>query len=96
MFITNNPASFYLWWKENLVKHQKVTKHYVHDYRRNIRTTKFDFDTISTIRAVLWRNLPNDIKNSDSLNIFKDIKQLNPDNCPCQICGNFVKNLGYI
>ena len=65
--------------------------------RRNIRTKEFDFETISTIGAVLWRNLPNDIKNSDSLNIFKDrIKQWTPDNCPCKICRNFIKNLGYI
>ena len=40
--------------------------------RRNIRTNKFDFKTIRTIGAVLWRNLPNDIKNSDSL-IFLNI-----------------------
>ena len=40
--------------------------------RRNIRTNKFGFETISTIGAVLWRNVPNDIKNSDSLNIFKN------------------------
>ena len=31
MFITNNRASFHLWWKENLVKHQKVSKYYNHD-----------------------------------------------------------------
>ena len=30
--------------------------------RRNIRTNK-GFETISTIGAVLWRNLPNDLKN---------------------------------
>ena len=65
--------------------------------RRNIRTNKFGFETITTIGAVLWRNLPNDIKNSDSLNIFKHrIKQWTPDNCPCKICRNFIKNLGYI
>ena len=65
--------------------------------RRNIRTSKFGFETIITIRAVLWRNLPNDIKNSDSLNIFKHrIKQWTPDKCPCKICRNFIKNLGYI
>ena len=34
--------------------------------RRNIRTNKFGFETISTIGAVLCGNLPNDIKNSDS------------------------------
>ena len=28
MFITNNCASFHLWCKENLVKHQKVWKYY--------------------------------------------------------------------
>ena len=27
MFITNNHGSFHLWWKENLVKHQKVSKY---------------------------------------------------------------------
>ena len=30
--------------------------------RRNIRTNKFGFETITTIGAVLWRNIPNDIK----------------------------------
>ena len=65
--------------------------------RRNIRTNKFGFETITTIGAVLWRNLPNDIKISDSLNIFEHrIKQRAPDNCPCKICRNFIKNLGYI
>ena len=55
--------------------------------RRNIRTNKFGFETISTIGAVLWRNLPNDIKMD---------KQWTFDNCPCKICRNFIKNLGYI
>ena len=31
MFISNNRASFYLWWKENLVIHQKVSKYYEND-----------------------------------------------------------------
>ena len=28
MFVRNNRASFYLLWKENLLKHQKVSKYY--------------------------------------------------------------------
>ena len=28
MFISNNCPSFHLWWKENLVKHWKVSKYY--------------------------------------------------------------------
>ena len=35
MFITNNRASFYLCWKENLVKHQKVSKYYENDCSSN-------------------------------------------------------------
>ena len=31
VFISNNRASFHLWWKENLVKHQKVSKYYEND-----------------------------------------------------------------
>ena len=35
MFITNIHASFQLWWKENLVKLQKVSKYYDHDCLQN-------------------------------------------------------------
>ena len=33
MFISNNCASFHLWWKKYLVKHHKVTKYYENDCR---------------------------------------------------------------
>ena len=36
MFITNNHASFHLWWKQNLVKYQKILKYYVHYCRCKI------------------------------------------------------------
>ena len=32
-FIFTNHASFHLWWKENLLKHKKVSKYYEHDCR---------------------------------------------------------------
>ena len=35
MFISNNRASFHLWCKENLVKHQKVSKYYENDCLQN-------------------------------------------------------------
>ena len=28
MFMRNNRSSFHLWWMENLIKHQKVSKSY--------------------------------------------------------------------
>ena len=33
MFVSNNRTSFHLWWKENLVKHGKVSKYYQTDCR---------------------------------------------------------------
>ena len=35
MFISNNRTSFHLWWKENLVKHPKVSKYYEADCLQN-------------------------------------------------------------
>ena len=29
---SNNHALFHLWWKENLLNHQNVSKYYEHDY----------------------------------------------------------------
>ena len=36
MFITNNHESFHLWWKKNLVEHEKVSKYYDQDCRKLI------------------------------------------------------------
>ena len=35
MFITHNRASFHLWWKEILEKHQNVSIYYFHDCLKN-------------------------------------------------------------
>ena len=40
LFITNNHDSFHLWWKENLVKHQKVLKYYGQDCRFHYTSCK--------------------------------------------------------
>ena len=36
MFVSNNRASFHLWWKENSVKHQNVWKYYANDCRQKL------------------------------------------------------------
>ena len=45
MFVANNYASFHLWWKENLLKHQKVSKYYDHVCRYQISATN-NFDNL--------------------------------------------------
>ena len=39
--------------------------------RRNIRKSKFGFGTVSTIGAILWNDLPAELKNTESLKNFK-------------------------
>ena len=58
---------------------------------------KFDFETLSTIGAMLWNDLPVELKNAESLKILKQkIKLWSPNDSPCKICRKFIKNLGYI
>ena len=43
--------------------------------RRNIRWSKFGFETVSAIGATLWNDLPAGLKNAENLKIFlKKIK----------------------
>ena len=65
--------------------------------RRNVRTSKFGFEIVITIGAILWNDLPTELKNGESLKTFKlQIKLWSPNNCPCKICRKFIKNLNYI
>ena len=54
MFITNNHGLFHLWWKEDLVKHQKVSKFYDHDC--SYITTYTSGDNLPPLRD--WRMYP--------------------------------------
>ena len=50
--------------------------------KQNIRTRKFVFGTASIIEAILSNNLPTELKNVESLNIFKQkIKLWSPNDC---------------
>ena len=65
--------------------------------RRNIRRRKFGFETVSTIRAIIWNDLPVELKNVESLKILEQkIKLWSLNDCPCKICRKFIKYLGYI
>ena len=48
-FISNNRPSFHLWCKENLVKHQKVSKYYENDCLQNFI---FPFMSLLTAKFV--------------------------------------------
>ena len=65
--------------------------------RRNIRTSEFGLETVSTSGAILWKDLPNELKSAESLKIFKQKRKLwSLNDCSCKICRKSKKNLGHI
>ena len=52
---------------------------------------------ISYLATIIWNQVPEEIKNSKSVNSFKKkIKQWIPENYPCTLCKTYIKNIGYI
>ena len=63
----------------------------------NIKTVNYGSETISFLGPKIWELIPDDIRNSESLNIFKkNINQWIPASCPCKLCKVYIENLGYI
>ena len=60
-------------------------------------TTTYGIDTISLRRPQTWQDLPQDVKNSDSLNLFKsNIKGCGTLTCHCKLCKSFIPCVGFI
>ena len=64
---------------------------------RHNRTDNFGVESISTLGAKIWALVPENLRQSTSLNSFNQlIKKWNPSNCPCQLCKTYVQNVGFI
>ena len=47
--------------------------------------------------SLMWNSLPINIRNSESLSIFKaKIKVWKPDNCTCRLCKEYLNGVGFI
>ena len=65
--------------------------------RRRNRTTNFGAESTSTLGPKIWALVPENLRQSTSLNSFKQgIEQWNPGNCPCRLCKIYVQNVGFI
>ena len=64
---------------------------------RNVKTHIYGTETVTYKSSQLWNLVPPEIKNSQSLMIFKKaIKQWTCSNCPCRLCKTYIKELGFI
>ena len=62
-----------------------------------VKTNKYGTETIRYRAPIIWNILPEEIKDSTSLNEFKSkVKHWRPDACECRLCKTFIYNLGFI
>ena len=51
-------------------------------------------ESVSLLGLKIWNMLPNDYKDINNLNTFKNkIKKWKPDNCPCRLCKVYINNI---
>ena len=81
-----------------LNKHQQMLKlrSQADFFSPQINTVHYGQDSMKYLGPKIWDIVPEDIKNSESLEIFKSkIKKWKPD-CPCRLCKNYVHGVGFV
>ena len=69
----------------------------IHLPSRKSRKVFFGTESIINLGAKLWNMIPENIKSSESLNVFKSkIKYWTPNHCPRRICKTYVGQVGFI
>ena len=63
----------------------------------NIKKVHMGEDTLRFLGCKIWKLIPTEIKELESLNQFKiKIRNWKAIKCPCRLCKTYVKNIGYI
>ena len=65
--------------------------------RRRVKLVRYGTKSISLLAPKTWEILPNEIKNSGTLQIFKaKIKTWVPVKCPCRLCKTHLPQVRFI
>ena len=63
----------------------------------NVRKVHTGEDTLRFLGCKIWKLIPQEYKELDSLDKFKmKIKRWKPKQCPCRICKVYIQRIGYI
>ena len=63
----------------------------------NIRIVTYGIETATFVGSRIWTNMPNEIKESTSLNEFKlKIKTWKPENYPYKLCKIYLQRITYL
>ena len=67
------------------------------EWARKIHSVIYDIKPASFVGAIVWNSLPSDIKECESLEIFRSkITKWTPGNCPCKLCQTYLHQTGYL
>ena len=65
--------------------------------RQRVNSVRYDTETVSFLTPKIGNILPKDIRDSESVDIFKrKIKKWIPWECPCKLCKTYVPQVGFI
>ena len=54
-------------------------------------------ESVSFLGPKIWDILPDDCKDIDNLNAFKNKgNKWKPENCPCRLCKIYINNIGFV
>ena len=63
----------------------------------HINSVHFGEDSLRYFGSTVWNLIPRDIVQVDNVNTFKRlIRNWAPEKCPCRLCKQFIKGVGYI
>ena len=61
-----------------------------------IKTVRYGTETITDLGPKIWSIIPDEIRESASLEKFRQkIKLWKPNSCPCRICKKYIANVGF-
>ena len=65
--------------------------------RENVSTVRYGTESLSFIAPKIWSPIPEDIKKSPTLEIFKqNIKNWKTNECQCRLCKTYIAQAGFI
>ena len=63
----------------------------------NIKTVRYGTETITYLGPKLWSVILDEIRESASLETFRQkIKLWKPNSCPCRICKKYIANVDFV
>ena len=61
-----------------------------------VNTVNFGTETIRYRGPIIWESLPDELKQSSTLQTFKtNIKKLNKIDCTCRLCKTYIADIGF-